>query len=257
MEGGSGRVGRDRATRPWVLMYHSIAPTDGDPFSVTVSPGHFERQMRWLAENGWRGVSVLDLLAARSVNADSGLVGLTFDDGYADFTTAVLPQLARWGFTATAYVVARNLGGYNDWETHGPRKQLMTAAHLREVAAAGMEVGSHGLQHVRLPLADDAELRAAVADSREVLSQAISAEVVGFSYPWGAVDDRTIQAVRKAGYEYACAYKPHGFAGTYALPRTHIVEADGRVRLSAKRLLHRLASRSGRRYAPSPPGGRP
>jgi len=248
---GSGRAKREQPSWPWVLMYHSVALYNEDPFRVTVSPHRFKQQMGWLAAHGWRGVSVRELRAAQSGGDAGGLVGLTFDDGYADFASSVLPLLVSQGFTATVYVVAGRLGGHNDWEEYGPRKPLMTAAQVREVAAAGIEVGSHGLQHVRLPMADDARLWAAVADSRDVLSQVISAEVLGFSYPWGDVDARTIQAVRKAGYEYGCAISPRGLTGAYALPRTYIREADGRLRLRAKRLRYRLALRSAGGPSPS------
>ena len=46
-----------------------------------------------------------ELLRARRP-ARAGLVGLTFDDGYADFVTEVLPVLRRYGFTATVFVLA-------------------------------------------------------------------------------------------------------------------------------------------------------
>jgi hypothetical protein len=94
-------------------------------------------------------------------------VGLTFDDGYADFATTAVPILRRYGFTATVYVLADRLGGVNEWDQGAPRERLMTAVQVRAVASAGMEVGFHGLRHagsgdlrVRLPwVGHEAELR--------------------------------------------------------------------------------------------------
>src|SRR4051812_31640719 len=143
------------AGMPLVLMYHSVEPFDADPYQVTVHPRRFDRQLRWLSGRGLRGVSVAELLAARRTGRGADLVGLTFDDGYADFVTEVVPALARYGFTATVFVVAGALGGHNTWDEPGPRKPLMTADDVRRVTATGMEVGSHSLSHVRLPdLAD-------------------------------------------------------------------------------------------------------
>ncbi len=104
---------------PMVLMYHSVEPYQADPYLVTVSPPRFEQQMRWLARRGLRGTSVRDLLAARAAGAGKGLVGLTFDDGYADFARHALPVLQRFGFGATVFVIAGRLGGDNAWDPRG------------------------------------------------------------------------------------------------------------------------------------------
>src|SRR3954465_10842670 len=136
---------------PLVLMYHSVQPYETDPYQVIVDPGRFARQMRRLRRRGLRGVSMRELLDARRAGRGAGLVGLTFDDGYANFVTEVMPVLERHGFTATVYVVAGALGGHNVWDEPGPRMELMTRAGVKHAAASGMEVGSHSLAHVKLP----------------------------------------------------------------------------------------------------------
>jgi hypothetical protein len=40
---------------PLVLMYHSVAEYERDPFQVTVTPRRFERQLRWMRRHGLRG----------------------------------------------------------------------------------------------------------------------------------------------------------------------------------------------------------
>jgi peptidoglycan/xylan/chitin deacetylase (PgdA/CDA1 family) len=89
---------------------------------VTVRPDRFQQQLRWLDRRGLRGTSMRELLAARHEAADQRLVGLTFDDGYADFAEHVLPALARFGFTATVFVLADLLGDGNSWDQAGPAR---------------------------------------------------------------------------------------------------------------------------------------
>ena len=127
---------------PLVLMYHSVEPYQADPYLVTVSPPRFGQQMHWLARRGLRGVSMRDLLAARAAGAGKGLVGLTFDDGYADFARHALPVLRQYGFGATMFVIAGRLGGENAWDQEGPRKRLMDAPEVWALAQAGIEIGS-------------------------------------------------------------------------------------------------------------------
>lgn len=229
----------DPAVIPLALMYHSVAPGSADPYRITVSPGRFAAQMHWLARHGLRGVSVRELLAAGPGPARR-MVGLTFDDGYADFATEVVPVLSRYGFTATVYLVAGKLGGYNDWDRGGPAKPLMTADQARRVAGHGMEIGSHGLGHRPLVPADAEVLDAEARRSKELLESLVGAAVPGFCYPYGLVSRTAAAAVERAGYEYAVAVWASGRWDRWALPRTYVGERDGGSRLLAKRLRHRL-----------------
>ncbi len=228
---------------PWIAMYHSVGDCSDDPYRVTVTPARLERQLRWLRGRGLRGVSVGELLAARARGAGRGLVGLTFDDGYADFVTDAVALLARWECTATLFVLPGRLGGENTWDPLGPRKPLLTADSVREAHRAGVEIGSHGLTHVDLTDADDAVLHAEVSDSRALLTELTGAPVQGFCYPYGTVDRRVTEAVREAGYDYACAIDPGELSGPHALPRVHVGQNDNALRLFLKYRLHRLRRR--------------
>ncbi|MGW1678059.1 polysaccharide deacetylase family protein [Saccharopolyspora sp. NPDC002376] len=227
---------------PYVLMYHSVAVYQRDPYLVTVDPRRFDQQLRWLRSNGLRGVSMRELMQARRAGDARGLVGLTFDDGYADFARNVVPALQRHGCSATVFMIAGRLGGDNEWDPAGPRKRLMTIEEVQEVAEAGMEVGSHGLLHQHLPYLDDDELFAEVVESQELLRGISGQDVAGFCYPYGDVDQRLVNAVEAAGYDYACAIWRSEASGVHALPRTYIGDHDGALRLRAKHLRHRLTS---------------
>lgn len=230
---------------PPVLMYHSVTPYDQDPYLVTVHPARFEQQMRWLQRRGLRGTSIRELLAARRHGSDRGFVGLTFDDGYADFCEHALPTLVRFGFTATVFVISDLLGGANSWDEAGPRKILMTAEEISYVAGCDMEIGSHGRRHVSLVSASNSDLAAEVSGSRALVREVSGQEVAGFCYPYGHVDPLAVTAVRAAGYHYGCAIWRSPLTGLHALPRTYIGDRDGSLRLLAKWYRHRWGSRRG------------
>lgn len=215
-------------------MYHSVASTSEDPYLITVDPARFRRQLRWLSARGLRGVSVGALMRSHRGGGAAGMVGLSFDDGYRDFVEEAMPALAEYGFTATVYVVADRLGGYNDWDRQGPRKPLMTACQVHEAAAAGLEIGSHGLTHRRLAGLGARELAAQVADSRRVLEDLTGQAVEGFCYPYGSLDAAAVEAVARAGYGYGCAVSPGVHSGVYALPRCYVGDRDGPLHLAAK-----------------------
>ncbi|MFD1830626.1 polysaccharide deacetylase family protein [Streptomyces desertarenae] len=235
---------RHRPVRPWVLMYHSVARHTEDPYDITVSPGRLDRQLRWLRRRGLRGVGVAELLRERAAGRGARLVGLTFDDGYADFIEEAVPLLRHHGCTATVFVLPGRLGGTNAWDPQGPRKPLLTEAGIRAALGAGMEIGSHGMLHLDLTGTDDDTLRRETEGSRLLLEEVTGRSVRGFCYPYGTIDHRAVGAVRAAGYEYACAIDPGPLTSVHALPRVHVGESDDSLRLHAKRLLHPLRRRA-------------
>ena len=224
---------------PLVLMYHSVADPEQDPNLLRVSPERFDQQLAWLHRQGLRGVSVKELSRASERGAASGLVGITFDDGYRDFLTSALPMLERYGFTATLFAVAGLVGGVNVWDG-GQGWSLLDRDELLEVKGRGIEIGSHGMTHVRLAGLDHGTLRREVRDSRELLSELLGGAVHGFCYPYGSLDDRAMRAVREAGYAYGCGVKvPSAAVSTFSLPRMHVGQEDGAFRLTVKRRIYR------------------
>jgi peptidoglycan/xylan/chitin deacetylase (PgdA/CDA1 family) len=224
---------------PMILMYHGVADEAEDPNHLCVAPARFAEQMTWLKRRGLRGVSIGTLVDAMRSGRPRGLVGITFDDGYVSVLKAALPELRRHGFTATMFIVSGRLGGSNEWD-EGPRWPLMSAGQVRELAAAGMEIGSHSSSHVRLAGLDAGQLKAQVADSKASLADLVEASVRGFAYPYGSMDAAARLAVRDAGYDYACAVEtPLRELGVMALPRVYIGQSDDARRMAAKRLLFR------------------
>ena len=86
--------------------------------------------------------------------------------------------------------------------------QIMTSDQVRGLVAAGHEVGSHSMTHPLLPQCSDEELDFEVSASRERLGNIVGRSIESFCYPNGDWDDRTVAAVRKAGYACATTMQP-------------------------------------------------
>jgi peptidoglycan/xylan/chitin deacetylase (PgdA/CDA1 family) len=222
-----------------ILMYHGVAKVAEDPYQLCVTPSRFAEQMTWLERHGLRGVGIGTLVDAMRAGRQRGLVGLTFDDGYVNVLEAALPELLRHGFTATMFIISGRLGGSNEWD-EGPAWPLMSADQVSELAAAGMEIGSHGATHLRLAGLGADQLEAEVSGSRASIGQLTGAAIRGFAYPYGSMDAAARHAVLDAGYDYACAVRsPMTEFGLLSLPRVYVGQRDSARRLAAKRLLFR------------------
>jgi peptidoglycan/xylan/chitin deacetylase (PgdA/CDA1 family) len=116
----------------------------------------------------------------------------------------------------------------------------VTAAQVRELEAAGLEIGSHSTTHVRLAGQSAAELTAEISASRASLAGLLDHEIPGFAYPYGSMDAAARDAVRAAGFAYACAVQTSvADIGLMSLPRVYVGEQDSALRMTAKYLLYK------------------
>jgi peptidoglycan/xylan/chitin deacetylase (PgdA/CDA1 family) len=137
------------------------------------------------------------------------------------------------------FICSGLMGGTSNWDDV-PGWPLMPAGQVSELAAAGMEIASHSSTHLRMAGAGADQVKAEVTESRTSLGELIGAPVRGFAYPYGSMDKAAQQAVRDAGYDYACAVMaPMNELGFMTLPRMFIAECDGNLRMAAKWLLFR------------------
>lgn len=187
-----------------MLMYHSVQRDLRVPdWPWAVSADSFCKQLDFLQGEGYQTLTMGDL-ATGGMKPAARCVVITFDDGYVD-NLAASEALAIRGMCASWFIVSGSIGREPAWPADGrPAGRLLNAAELRQMHAAGMEIGSHTVSHARLPDLDEAALARELSDSKSALEDAIGAPVSSFAYPYGAWDERCEAAVCQAGYAAAC-----------------------------------------------------
>lgn len=188
-----------------ILMYHQIdlpAPRGTKFRGLTVHPKSFARQMRWMHRLGYQGLSMRDLTPYLSGERTGKVFGITFDDGFRNVLTHALPVLNALGFTSTNYLVAHQLDGTNVWDAQNnvPTQPLMSRAQACVWSQSGQEVGSHTLDHIRLPDVSEAEARTQMIESRRILCELVNQDVTAFCYPYGQFKPEHVKIAAESGY---------------------------------------------------------
>lgn len=143
---------------------------------------------------------------------------LTFDDGYADNLEHGVPALASEGAVGTVYVVVSQIGK-GDGRFAGAARML-TLAELRDLQAAGWEIGSHTLTHPRLCDLDRASQRREIVDSKARLEDLIGTPVRSLAYPYGLYGETTLRLAEEAEYTHAVTTAKRGGSDSpFAIPR--------------------------------------
>ena len=240
------------ADRLPILVYHRVAETGSEALAAyRVTPAAFAEQIRYLSEKGFTGVSLEDWShhVVYGSSLPRGAVAITFDDGYRDFLEHAWPVLERYGFSATVFLVAENIGGTNSWdeEEYGERVPLLGWRELRDLQAAGVEFGSHTATHPWLPSLSWRRAARELLQSRRALEAGLGTPVTSLAYPWGAFN-KPIQFLTGAcGYEIGLST-----AEGVCEPR-HSLLALPRIEVEGSDTLEAFAAKLGVPVADQPP----
>lgn len=189
-----------------VLGWHRVDRIGG---GVSTHLDMFRRQLDVLAE--W-GATILPLEESVAALAAGRLperaVSLTFDDGYASVAEAAWPLLRERGWPATLFVVTGYLDGtrrfpWDRCDRDDLRARLLDPRGVLDLAADGMAIGSHTVEHRWLPHLGDTDVDREVRSSRSALEALLGRAVTAFAYPMGGWDRRVRATVARAGYNAA------------------------------------------------------
>lgn len=193
------RVARifERTPQVVVLMYHAI---DHSGWKLSITPKTFERQMKYLAQKGW-AVPLADIVsyAKDEKKLSAHAVAVTFDDGYHDLLTTVLPILERHHIPATVFIPSDFSAPVDPSGT--PR---LTEEELRTLAESPLiTIGSHAKTHRKFTELSPKEMKNEAEDSANALARMAGKRPHFFAYPFGARSTQAERAVQEAGYEAA------------------------------------------------------
>ncbi len=198
-----------------VLMYHKIpdAPLP-TKHQIYVTKDNFEKHLAYFKKQKLTPITFVDYLKYASGELPlhqfpSRPIILTFDDGYTDNYTNLLPLMQQYGYRGVLYLLGDFTIRYNKWDADfdpaEPRSEIMDQAQKQAFVAAGWEIGAHTLTHPKLTTLTLPAAAREIQRSKTELETALRTEIVSFAYPYGDCDDAVKNAVRAAGFALGVA----------------------------------------------------
>lgn len=183
------------------LVYHRFAGElkPGQEL-IDLAPRSFARQLRLLRRLGFTHLRAAEMLAfheAPDAEPPRRSFVATVDDGFLDCLEP-LRQHARFG--PQLFVPTGELGGRASWLDGEP---LLDWERVRELAAAGVAVGSHARHHRRLRGLKSSDLADELAGSIADLHEYLAAPLDVVAYPHGDHDADVRQTAIASGFRAA------------------------------------------------------
>ena len=135
----------------------------------------------WVTDDSFR--TILDWLASVPT------VAISFDDGNRSDVEVALPALVERGLVASFFPVVGRLG--DAWS--------VSPGDVKELVSAGMEVGSHGLNHLPWSGLHGNAAHAEIIQPRHVLEDLLGRRVDRVAAPLGRYDRHALALLRASG----------------------------------------------------------
>ncbi len=217
-----------------VIQYHKI---DKPGRGVLVRggftpPARFARQMAYLKKCGFSIYTASELSGfylENHVFPPNG-IAVTFDDGWKDNYINAFPVLKRFGIKATIFIVPTCIGKSSSKvmaEGEGEREHL-SREEILEMSDAGVEFGSHSMNHKLLDRASPDDVKFEVEESQLHIEDLLQRPCKTFAYPAGFYSDTSQRIVENAGYlaAFSTVFGPQDAIDLYAINRVEILRRD-------------------------------
>ncbi|SHJ32769.1 Polysaccharide deacetylase [Clostridium amylolyticum] len=174
-----------------ILTYNSVKEKEG--IEGTVSKNNFEIQMKHLKENGYNSITSMQLseYLINNKSLPEKPVLITFDSGYNDKYTLVLPILKKYGFKAICFIdgsKVNNVTGY------------LTSSQINEMQDYGMEIGMYYVSSNNIAEMTMEQQKRIISDGKQKLEKVTKKPVSFISYDDKKYNADTINAVKSFGF---------------------------------------------------------
>ena len=193
-----------------VLFYHRVADTIPNDWTMTTS--QFREQLDWLGDNA--KFSSLEEIQNRIQSGynESKCVHITFDDGYAENCDFAIPLLIERKIPCTYFVSLDFILTGRAFPHDAAAGQPLTPNsidQLRDMAAAGIEIGAHTRNHPDVgKITDPDTLRDEVITSTLELGELIGKPIRYFAFPFGLHENLNADAfdmLAESGIKGVCS----------------------------------------------------
>lgn len=215
-----------------ILMYHHILKDTSKQNKYTISPKEFESDLQYIKENGYKTVTVQNLIdyCENGKALPEKPIMITFDDGYESVYAYAVPLLREYEMCAVVNIIGKYTDLYSESDDHSVNYTHITWEQLKACMEDGtLEVASHtydmhtnqdGRNGIKKKKSEsDSEYRKAITEDLTQLQnraqEMLGVQPVAFAYPFGQISKETLPILKEIGFKavFCCWEKVNVLTG--------------------------------------------
>lgn len=181
------------------LCYHKVGTEADEGRRLNVHPQRLDSHIRFFKRRGFDFVKAGDLASWPTRST----VCFTFDDGYTSTVENGEPVFNQHQVPMTIYIISDKVDEMSSWDGD-LASPLASWETLRAVQARGHEIGNHTATHPHLNQLSLSEQHDEILRCDEAM-KANGLESKSFCYPYGHLNDESVQALRNLGHKVGMA----------------------------------------------------
>jgi peptidoglycan/xylan/chitin deacetylase (PgdA/CDA1 family) len=180
-------------------MYHRFGESKYPSTNIRID--QFEAHIAELTSGRYVVMPLIDMVQAlrRRAPLPDRAVAITIDDAVRSVYTEGWPRFRRANLPFTLFVATKDLEQksslYMNWD------------QVRELAQAGVTIGSHTVSHPHLPELSPEAQRAEIATAQDRFVRELGQPPQLFAYPYGEANGQSLRLARELGF--AAAFGQH------------------------------------------------
>jgi len=202
-----------------ILMYHSILKDESRSGRYVVTPEVLENDMRFLEKNGYETITMTDLIGyvKHGDPLPKKPIILTFDDGYLNNLTYLLPLLEEYDMCAVVSVVGEYAERFSNTEDHNINYSHLSWQDITTLVESGrVEIQNHSynMHSIGQRIGSTKKETETMSQYREIFiddamrNQEALLENCGivpntYTYPYGHITTKSVDFLMEMGFEAA------------------------------------------------------
>ena len=201
-----------------IIMYHSILRSTNTHGNYIISEAAFEKDLKFLKENGYKTIVIKDLLDY--VNGKGDLpekpIILTFDDGYSNNFLYAFPLLKKYENKAVLSVIGYYTDLYSKTPDENPSYSHVTWDNIKTMMDSGLvEMQNHSYNLHTLDKGrngskkkkgeSNSEYRTVLTEDLGKLQDLFKTNTgytpTTFTYPFGSVSNASFDIIKEMGFK--------------------------------------------------------
>ncbi|NTE05547.1 polysaccharide deacetylase family protein [Agrobacterium tumefaciens] len=221
-----------------IAMLHHVAEQPHPSLQTwCISHSKFLEFLNCIEEKGLQTTTFQEIITQKLRAKDlKNRIIITFDDCAAELLDFAVPEMVKRNMKAVFYMPSNHIDGENIWDIEEfamTSVKLMNLQQLQYLLTLGMEVGSHGENHIRLNRVSEAVANQDIFRSKKNLENLLQHPIYSFAYPYGKIPAQHQIMLTNAGYYFGLSIYT-AFETKYTLRRFAINETDDRKIIDMK-----------------------
>ncbi len=185
--------------RTIILMFHSIGEKKT---SLVVSKNKLIEIIEFFIKRNFIFSKLSDI--DKSIKKK---VILTFDDGYKDNYTILLPIIQKYNIPVTIFISTGFIGNIFK-DSSEIEYEMLDVYEIKELSKSHLvEIGAHSVTHRNFTDISYNEQKQEICESIFYLENLIENKIISFAYPRGKYNNETLEILKNTSIKYAVTVK--------------------------------------------------